>query len=102
MVLNIESFQRDVTSVAAPVTRDIQRKCFDLTGKRQNRFKMTVSEENDGGYKKVRVLLMKVSGLVLMTKKINGEINCVCSFLLRFTKEASRGNPPIGSRVKKC
>lgn len=44
---------------------------------------------------------MKVSGLVLMTKKINGEINCVCSFLLRFTKEGSRGNPPIGSRVKK-
>lgn len=96
-VLNIESFQRDVTLVAARDKVEVsfrgtfsnkehsEEVSWTSQEKSKKDSRWTLFEENDGGYKKVRVLLMKASGLVLMTKKINGEINCVWSFLLRFT-----------------
>lgn len=39
MVLIIESFERKITLVAVPVTRDIQKRCSGLTGKKQKNIK---------------------------------------------------------------
>ena len=70
VVLNIESFEREITLVAAPVTRDIQRRCPNLTGKKQKKdIRWTHFEENDGEYKGVRVSQTKASGLVFIHDK---------------------------------
>lgn len=39
-ILSIESFEREITLVAAPVTRGIQKRNFSLIGKKQKIYKM--------------------------------------------------------------
>jgi len=68
MVLCIESCEREITSVAAPVTGHIQKYC-GLTGKSKKNRRWTVFEENGGGSKKMKVVQVKAFGLVFIHKK---------------------------------